>query len=70
MNEGLNKIIEQLNVEQKQAVCADLKNLLIVAGAGTGKTTVLVSHIAYLVEHHHIPPYAILSVTFTNKAAS
>ena len=69
MNEGLNKIIEQLNVEQKQAVCADLKNLLIVAGAGTGKTTVLVSRIAYLVEHHHIPPYAILSVTFTNKAA-
>lgn len=70
MNEGLSQIVERLNDEQRHVVCSDLKNLLIVAGAGTGKTTVLVSRIAYLIEEKHISPYAILSVTFTNKAAN
>ncbi len=69
MDSALLEQIEKLNEEQKQAVCSELKNLLIVAGAGTGKTTVLVSRIAYLVEHFNIAPFSILSVTFTNKAA-
>ncbi|TCK03488.1 DNA helicase II [Marinobacterium mangrovicola] len=62
-------IIDSLNDAQRQAVTADVKNLLVLAGAGSGKTRVLVHRIAWLIEAEGISPYSIMSVTFTNKAA-
>lgn len=62
-------ILNKLNDRQKQAVSAPLSNMLVLAGAGSGKTRVLVHRIAWLMEHEHISPFAILAVTFTNKAA-
>lgn len=60
----------QLNAEQFRAVTAPLGPLLVFAGAGTGKTKVLVSRIAFLIQQHQASPYRILAVTFTNKAAN
>ena len=61
--------LSNLNKEQKDAVTFDKGPLLIVAGAGTGKTTVLTHRIAYLIEEKGIKPEEILAVTFTEKAA-
>jgi DNA helicase-2/ATP-dependent DNA helicase PcrA len=61
--------LKGLNERQYSAVTAPLGNNLILAGAGSGKTRVLVSRIAWLVEHAFLSPNAILAVTFTNKAA-
>ena len=66
----LNNITENLNDRQKKAVTAPLQHLLILAGAGSGKTRVLVHRMAYLMAVHHVSPYEILAVTFTNKAAA
>ncbi len=62
-------ITQHLNEPQHEAVTAEPKHLLILAGAGSGKTRVLVHRIAYLIETGHATPYSILAVTFTNKAA-
>ena len=62
-------IIDPLNQEQKEAVSAPLSNILVIAGAGTGKTRVLVSRIAWLLQVETLLPREILAVTFTNKAA-
>lgn len=62
-------ILESLNDPQKEAVTAPNKALLVLAGAGSGKTRVLVHRIAWLVNVEHISSNAILAVTFTNKAA-
>lgn len=63
-------ILNSLNDAQQQAVRAPLGHQLILAGAGSGKTRVLTSRIAWLVEVEKISPHQILAVTFTNKAAS
>ena len=63
-------LIDSLNKEQKECVTAPLSNMLIMAGAGTGKTRVLVTRIAYLIDILQIKPSEILALTFTNKAAN
>ena len=62
-------ILQSLNDAQQQAVAAPNAHRLVLAGAGSGKTRVLVHRIAWLMAEHNISPYGILSVTFTNKAA-
>ncbi|MEM6707447.1 MAG: DNA helicase II [Pseudomonadota bacterium] len=63
-------IFEGLNDRQRDAVTAPTENLLVIAGAGSGKTRVLVHRIAWLVEAESASAQSILAVTFTNKAAA
>ncbi len=62
--------LNELNVNQLKAVTVSNGPILVVAGAGTGKTKVLTTRIAYLIEHEHYKPSSILAITFTNKAAN
>lgn len=63
-------ILDSLNDAQRSAVCAPTDNCLVLAGAGSGKTRVLVYRIAWLMKAENVSPFHILSVTFTNKAAA
>lgn len=62
--------LDDLNPQQKEAVIHEGSPLLIVAGAGSGKTRVLTRRIAYLLDERRVQPDQILAITFTNKAAS
>ncbi|MBJ7536407.1 DNA helicase II [Marinomonas transparens] len=62
-------ILDSLNDKQRDAVAAPLQNSLVLAGAGSGKTRVLVHRIAWLMHAYELSPYSLMAVTFTNKAA-
>ena len=70
MHDDLSPLLNSLNDAQRQAVAAPLGRQLVLAGAGSGKTRVLVHRIAWLVAVEHASLHSVLSVTFTNKAAA
>ncbi|MEW6989694.1 DNA helicase II [Colwelliaceae bacterium 6441] len=66
----VSELLDSLNDKQRDVVAAPLQNMLVLAGAGSGKTRVLVQRIAWLMKVEHVSPHSILAVTFTNKAAA
>ena len=66
----VSQLLDSLNEKQRDVVAAPLQNMLVLAGAGSGKTRVLVQRIAWLMQVEHASSHSILAVTFTNKAAA
>jgi DNA helicase-2/ATP-dependent DNA helicase PcrA len=66
----VSHIIDSLNERQREAVSAEPGPLLVLAGAGSGKTRVLTHRVAWVCEVNGLSPYSVLAVTFTNKAAA
>ncbi|QIZ49554.1 DNA helicase II [Dickeya zeae] len=66
----VSDLLDSLNDKQRDAVAAPRSNMLVLAGAGSGKTRVLVHRIAWLLTVENCSPYSIMAVTFTNKAAA
>lgn len=66
----MSEFVKSLNPMQKEAVLHTEGPLLVLAGAGSGKTTVLVNRVAHILKDMQVPPYRILAITFTNKAAN
>ena len=66
---SLNYTLNNLNEAQRDAVCNLSQNSLVIAGAGSGKTRVLIQRMLWLIEDNDYSPFSILAVTFTNKAA-